>query len=68
MIESTPWVFVHQEYPKTLHRPDGSTCLVQDDAERDAKLAEGWNLRPGPAPVLADVAGDEAPPVKRRRR
>lgn len=57
---ANPWTFVHQEYPKCLHKPDGSTCLVGNDAERDAKLADGWHLRPGPAPEPVAV---EPPPV-----
>lgn len=54
----------HLEYPRCLHRPDGSTCLVDNDEERDAKLAEGWNLRPGeaPAPVAPPTASTDPAP------
>lgn len=38
--------FVHLEYPRCLHGAGGATCLVNSDAERDAKLAEGWSLLP----------------------
>ena len=37
------------EYPRHLHRPDGTYCVVTNDAEKVAKLRDGWLLRPGPA-------------------
>ena len=38
--------YVWKEYPRTLHRPDGTTCVVvNDDAKADA-LADGWALVP----------------------
>jgi len=43
-------MYVYQPYPKHLHRPDGSFKVVENDAERDAALAEGWNLKSGPVP------------------
>lgn len=39
--------YVYQPYPKHLHKPDGSYKVVQNEAEKDAALAEGWNLKPG---------------------
>lgn len=39
------------DYPRHLHKPDGSTCLVTNDDDKAAKLAEGWNLWPGDTPL-----------------
>jgi hypothetical protein len=62
--------FVHKEYPRMLHKPDGSTHIVNDDAERAAKLAEGWNLLPGepPAPVVAPEPEPIVPAPKKRKK
>lgn len=47
--------YQYQEYPRTLHRPDGKTKTVHNDGEKAEALAEGWNLRPGPAPTVAEA-------------
>ena len=50
--------YQYQPYPKALHRPDGSQIVVQNEIERDVRLAEGWYLQPAPQPVpAADFAG-----------
>lgn len=56
--------FVHVEYPRMLHRPDGATCIVTNDEDRAAKLADGWNLRPGepPPPVETPVVSSDPAP------
>lgn len=41
------------EFPLHLHKPDGAYIEVTNAADRDARLAEGWNLKPGPAPEKA---------------
>jgi hypothetical protein len=53
--------YVYQPYPKHLHKPDGSYKVVENDAERDAALAEGWNLKPGPGVSAEEVAVPESP-------
>lgn len=53
----------YQEYPRHLHKPDGSYCIVGDDAAKAAKLAEGWNLQPGPAPVMEPIAAPVVEPA-----
>ena len=35
-----------QEYPRSLHRPDGSTRTVVNDDDKADALAEGWALDP----------------------
>lgn len=37
----------YQEYPRFLHKADGSTKIVKDVIESDAALAEGWSITPG---------------------
>lgn len=39
--------YVYQEFPRMLHKPDGSTCVVADLDQKAAKLADGWYLSPG---------------------
>lgn len=34
------------DYPRHLHHEDGSYVVVTSDAERDAKVAEGYLLSP----------------------
>lgn len=48
-----PQPYVYQEYPRTLHRPDGRTCSVRSDEEKVAALAEGWALVP-----VVDLTGN----------
>lgn len=57
-------------YPRHLHKPDGSTCLVVNDDEKFTQLAAGWNLWPGPTPEpVAPVADEptEAPKARGRK-
>ena len=58
------------EYPRCLHKPDGSTCLVGNDAEKAAKLAEGWRLLPGgTVEAVAEPPADvEDAPKKSRKK
>src|SRR5580704_17792766 len=45
--------YIHREYPKALHRPDGTTVTVNDKLGEDSLLAEGadkYSLRPFPKP------------------
>lgn len=57
----------YREYPRHLHRADGSFVEVTDDGERDAKLADGWFLTPGAAKEAAEPAKDDATPPKKGR-
>lgn len=62
------------EYPRHLHRAHGVFCVVQNDAEKAAALADGWCLFPflGDAPpVPPSEAGQgeaTAPPAVRPTR
>lgn len=63
------------EYPRCLHGANGATCLVTNDEARDAKLAEGWSLRPvvdapatEPAPVAQPEPVDDAPKKRGRKK
>jgi hypothetical protein len=47
---TNPGPVADPNYPRHLHKPDGTYTVVRSDTERDAKLAAGWNLTPGPAP------------------
>jgi len=57
--------YVYRPFPKCLHKPDGSSKVVADEAQMDAALRAGWYLTPGPQepavadplPVVQDVAG-----------
>lgn len=51
----------YQEYPRHLHKPGGAHVVVQDDAERDAKLAEGWKLTPAECLTPEPAPEAEAP-------
>lgn len=57
-----PFVFTHLEYPRTLHKPDGSTCTVLNDDDCAAKQAEGWNKFPGDGKGPASLQADVIPP------
>ncbi len=57
-----------EQYPRMLHKPDGSKLIVQDvEAEHDA-VGKGWQLhatpphQPGPA-VHAPVHAPQVAPV-----
>jgi hypothetical protein len=67
--------YVYQPYPKMLHRPDGSYKVVQNEAEKDAALADGWNLKPGPVhepepepPEIEPEPQEEEPEPEKRKR
>lgn len=49
-----------REYPRTLHRPDGSTRSVGTDAEKADALADGWLLTPC-VDLTGNRFGDFAP-------
>ena len=55
----------HLEYPRCLHKPGGAVCIVQNDTERDAKLAEGWQTAEGlfHPPAAAEAAPDSRLPT-----
>lgn len=46
--------YIYKEYPRTLHKPDGSVCTVRDDAKKAEALAAGWNLLPGEPPAVVE--------------
>ncbi len=53
--------YVYREYPRCLYRADGSACVVNDDAEKRAALADGWYLtialaEAGPVPPTLRVS------------
>ena len=53
------------EYPLMLHKPDGTWKIVHSEEEKKAAFAEGWNLKPGPAPEpmrKAAAVEPESPP------
>lgn len=57
---------VYQEFPRHLHKPDGSFVEVSNADDKATKLAEGWNLTPGPQPEpTADVEPDDAAPRRK---
>jgi hypothetical protein len=37
--------YVHKEFPKMLYK-DGRNCVVQNRAEMEGKLAQGWTRKP----------------------
>lgn len=40
-------VTAYQEYPRLLYKgAEHATCVVTDDEQRDAKLADGWSITP----------------------
>jgi hypothetical protein len=52
----------YKEYPRHVHKAAGVHCVVHSDAERDAKVAEGWALQPVPADAPLTRGGEpEAP-------
>lgn len=65
--------YQHQEYPKMLHRPDGTYLIVQNEQEKEAALEDGWNLKPGavakvsPEPERDSEEETEAEKPKRGR-
>lgn len=58
-------------FPRMLHKAGEFRCIVQNDAERDAKLAEGWTLHygekcgppPAPEPDPEPVPAPEPPVI-----
>lgn len=44
--EERPAPYVHQEYPRHVHKAGGLFLEVASDAARDAALEEGWFLTP----------------------
>ena len=62
-----------KEYPRHLHRADGSYIEVRNDIDKAHKLAEGWFLSREAAIEAASVAepaavSEPAAPVVRRGR
>lgn len=48
------------QFPQMLHKPDGSTLIVENSDARSAAFAQGWNERPGQAGVQAQSGGGGA--------
>ena len=46
--------YVYQEYPRCLHRADGTTKVVQNVVELDAALFQGWSITAGSGLVIAE--------------
>lgn len=53
---------MYQTYPQHVHKPNGEYFVVHSDAERDAKLADGWSLTPLEAEQAAGHAIEHNPP------
>jgi hypothetical protein len=52
-----------EQYPRMLHKPDGSKLIVQDvDAEHDA-VGKGWQLHATPPPVPGHPVAPHTPHV-----
>lgn len=54
------------EFPRHLHKAGGLWIEVNDEAERDAKVAEGWSLEQvfedaDPPAVLDETVTPDAP-------
>ena len=58
-VTKTPFI----EYPRHLHRADGTYCVVTSDAEKAAKLEEGWHLTPGDAHAARQKSSRPAKPA-----
>ena len=61
--------YLYQPYPRMLFRGVSDTCVVQDYAEEQEKLADGWRSGPIPDPeprddasLVCDPAVVETPP------
>ena len=59
----------YQEFPRTLHKPEGVTLTVHDEVAKLAALDEGWALSPvlNGAVIDFDEAADDAPKRKAGR-
>lgn len=42
--------YVHQEYPKFLHKPGGAQVLVKNESDEKQARAGGWESQPSEAP------------------
>lgn len=51
--------YVHQEFPKALHGPDGQSISVKDKKALDTALKNGWSLKPVDQPAVDAL--DEVP-------
>ena len=51
-------------FPTTLYRPDGQTLIVQNQAEKDAEMAKGWETKRYPAPLLRENYDEAAWPAE----
>jgi hypothetical protein len=51
----------YQEYPRHLHRADGSFCEVTNDIEKATALADGWHLTPAAAQAAVSTPEPEPP-------
>ena len=60
--------YQYKEYPRHLYRPDGARRVVQNDAERDQALREGWSLKAGVQPVVEPAPAVVVEDVKPRGR
>jgi hypothetical protein len=65
-----------EQFPRMLHKPDGSKLIVDTQEDQDAKEKDGWQLHAGPAPdpvKPAKTSGsqgpseDDGPPAKKGR-
>lgn len=54
-------------YPFMLHKPDGSELVVHSDTERDARLAEGWELHITWPPVVQAPEPEPVPAKKGKK-
>ena len=55
-----PETYTHQEFPRHLHRADGTYCEVGSTVEKARALAEGWFLTREDAVKAATIAAVKA--------
>lgn len=48
------------EFPRVLHKPDGSTKLVADEKEKAAALKDGWSVNHTPVEDRAAALATDA--------
>jgi hypothetical protein len=49
MVEAIPGNAGRDDYPRMLFHPDGRTMVVDDPAQEDPLLHEGWSQKPAEA-------------------
>lgn len=56
--------YVHQEYPRHVHKAGGEHLEVKNEDECDAAIKDGWSLKPVAEEVKPEVKAEVSPAPK----